>query len=437
MRVLGWILILAGLILAAYLINGYMKTDLVPEIWGFRGKVRELYLDAIGIHIFVSAILIASGLLALFSSSDESKNEQGESEVQNSGDAEKKKSSSTSQDKKLKNFSGERSLDNDAYKLALIEDYKITRHEVLQKFVCNSRIFNTIDAALEYAAKKDIKAQSESDSKNDVSEQQLTEKNEKKNIENQISNSSDATSSSSSRGSKLRKIVIALFATAITLTVLVFALISIMPGEKTQVAKAVETKKSIHDVEISSTSFTFSGARLGGKVKEYMHGDRVERNGKAHFFTRNNAELRYPIDKDIPLEQQGLNQEITVISFSCDDSTFGKSTGPAKIDDISCDTTAEQLSRKNWKKLCWISDGTPLNMPITYFLYHKNNARIKVDGTQTEGLKLFYLELVSKKVTESDNYRKSYIDCEKLENLREKAKELGFSSVREMQAKSE
>lgn len=54
-----------------------------------------------------------------------------------------------------KNFIGERNLTNDAYKLFLLEKYAIKKNDVLEKFICENRIFDTVDLAIEFAANKE------------------------------------------------------------------------------------------------------------------------------------------------------------------------------------------------------------------------------------------------------------------------------------------
>ena len=50
-------------------------------------------------------------------------------------------------------FQGERDLDNDAYKIWLVEHFKIARNDALNALVCESSLFPTIEAALLHADK--------------------------------------------------------------------------------------------------------------------------------------------------------------------------------------------------------------------------------------------------------------------------------------------
>ncbi len=58
-------------------------------------------------------------------------------------------------EKKKNTFIGEKSLANDAYKIYLLDFYSITKNDVLSKFICDEKIFESVDDALEYAHEKD------------------------------------------------------------------------------------------------------------------------------------------------------------------------------------------------------------------------------------------------------------------------------------------
>lgn len=68
---------------------------------------------------------------------------------------------------KLNNlFNGERKIENDKYKIYLVDKYKIKKNDVLNQYVCEERLFATVDEALAHASfideekhKKDIEAQ--------------------------------------------------------------------------------------------------------------------------------------------------------------------------------------------------------------------------------------------------------------------------------------
>jgi hypothetical protein len=59
---------------------------------------------------------------------------------------------------KLGEFQGERTVFSNSYKLFLIKTFQIQRNDVLQKFVCDDRLFDTVDEALKYAAQLEQKA---------------------------------------------------------------------------------------------------------------------------------------------------------------------------------------------------------------------------------------------------------------------------------------
>ncbi len=48
-------------------------------------------------------------------------------------------------------FNGDRSLNNDSYKLYLAKHYNIEKNAALDKFVCNDKLFNNVDDSLTYA----------------------------------------------------------------------------------------------------------------------------------------------------------------------------------------------------------------------------------------------------------------------------------------------
>lgn len=66
--------------------------------------------------------------------------------------------------KNIKINSSERNIDNDSYKLYLVEKYKISRNEILNKFVLVNKLYQNLDEVLIAAHEKD-KIESESDDK--------------------------------------------------------------------------------------------------------------------------------------------------------------------------------------------------------------------------------------------------------------------------------
>lgn len=58
-------------------------------------------------------------------------------------------------------FNGRRDLENDAYKLFLIRTYNPKKIEALDKFECDERIFDSVEAAIEHADERYRSAQSE------------------------------------------------------------------------------------------------------------------------------------------------------------------------------------------------------------------------------------------------------------------------------------
>jgi len=60
-------------------------------------------------------------------------------------------SNSQNSNTELKEFSGERLLENDAYKIFLSKKYSIKRNDLFNKFEANEKLFDTLDDALNYA----------------------------------------------------------------------------------------------------------------------------------------------------------------------------------------------------------------------------------------------------------------------------------------------
>lgn len=52
-------------------------------------------------------------------------------------------------------FSGEKVLANDSYKIYLVKKYKIEKNDVLGKFICSERLFDSIDEALTFAGSQE------------------------------------------------------------------------------------------------------------------------------------------------------------------------------------------------------------------------------------------------------------------------------------------
>lgn len=70
----------------------------------------------------------------------------------------------------------ERSIDNDAYKLHLIEKYKITKNEVLNQFVLSSKIYETIGDVLNAAHNIEMQESMAAEEKLRTSTEKISEK---------------------------------------------------------------------------------------------------------------------------------------------------------------------------------------------------------------------------------------------------------------------
>lgn len=69
--------------------------------------------------------------------------------------------------------SSERNIDNDAYKLYLIEKYKIVKNEVLNQFVLNSKIYETIGDVLNTAHNIELQESMEAEEKLRMSSEKI------------------------------------------------------------------------------------------------------------------------------------------------------------------------------------------------------------------------------------------------------------------------
>ena len=54
-------------------------------------------------------------------------------------------------------FDKEKHISRDAYIIYLIKKYSIEKNDVLSKFICNNKLFSSLDDALDYAANEEIR----------------------------------------------------------------------------------------------------------------------------------------------------------------------------------------------------------------------------------------------------------------------------------------
>jgi hypothetical protein len=64
------------------------------------------------------------------------------------------------EEEKLKEvkYAGVQTLSNDSYKIYLTKKYNIEKNDVLSKFICSDKLFDTVDDALTYAMQIDAKS---------------------------------------------------------------------------------------------------------------------------------------------------------------------------------------------------------------------------------------------------------------------------------------
>ena len=104
-----------------------------------------------------------------------------------------------------------------------------------------------------------------------------------------------------------------------------------------------DKQTSTERYETKSRSTEFCGAKLGGKVKDFMFGEPLEMDGGPYFFTKNKAQLSYFLDDGVDPVKNGSLGKITAITFECREGLFPQSTGQASIDGVSCESSISKL----------------------------------------------------------------------------------------------
>ena len=72
-------------------------------------------------------------------------------EGSNSGDSQEKLKQEDPLEKSTNSSRPERDLTRDAYKIWLVENYEVKKNDVFEKYICNEKLFETLDEALAYA----------------------------------------------------------------------------------------------------------------------------------------------------------------------------------------------------------------------------------------------------------------------------------------------
>lgn len=139
MRTIGFVLTGVGLIWLMYAVR--LDTSIPVSALSSRQVVNISLLSRRNTHLLLGALATLSGvlLIGLGSIRHESLNYQGRNaNCPETGTA-------------FPDPPCARDLDRDAYKIWLVSKYAIARHEVLGKYVCESRMFSSVEEALAHA----------------------------------------------------------------------------------------------------------------------------------------------------------------------------------------------------------------------------------------------------------------------------------------------
>jgi hypothetical protein len=91
--------------------------------------------------LIVSALIFVSGIFLILSGSKEE--ERMQSQISNN----------SPQNVVAAKFKGNKDLNNDSYKLYLVDEFNINKNPVLDKFSCNDKAFDSLELALKYGTK--------------------------------------------------------------------------------------------------------------------------------------------------------------------------------------------------------------------------------------------------------------------------------------------
>ena len=327
-----------------------------------------------------------------------------------------------------KTFIGERIITNDKYKLYLVDKYFIKKNEVLNQYICNEKLFTSVDEALEHAASVEEVKIKEIIANELLRNQKEQERNaaiallEKKEQEhNAAAAESLRIEKKKAEEIELQK-QIAWKASAPKRRRIFIAILLV--SSSSALWWYFTSQKEIH---IKSNSIEFSGAKLGGKIKDYKFGDQLEIDGGPYFFTKNGALLSYQVDEKIDDKwKHASDGNITGITFECEDSVFGRSIGDASIDGFSCSSSTSELLSNGWKKLCSVYDFNSFAEPLKG-LYLKNNAFFQDKPSKNSLPKISSFGL-----RPNLNSNSAYQECASVEKLKIKAKKEGYKSLGDM-----
>lgn len=151
-RIVGIILAIIGLIGAYYYIGGYFQLkNQFGNVFGVADETLKTYWPMMAASI---AVLLLGAFL-IFKGDEQPK-------ISNNTYSTPIQASIAT----LNNFDGNKSLENDSYKIYLVKKYGIEKNEALGKIICQGKLFQDTEQALQHAAELDGAISYQSNSSN-------------------------------------------------------------------------------------------------------------------------------------------------------------------------------------------------------------------------------------------------------------------------------
>ena len=151
-RIAGIILAIIGLIGAYYYIGGYLQLkNQFGNVFGVADETLKTYWPMMAASI---AVLLLGAFL-IFKGDEQPK-------INNNTYSTPIQATSAT----LNNFDGNKSLENDSYRIYLVKKYGIEKNEALGKIICQGKLFQDTEQALQYASELDGAISYQSNSSN-------------------------------------------------------------------------------------------------------------------------------------------------------------------------------------------------------------------------------------------------------------------------------
>jgi len=163
MKLIGMIVAAISALCLALALN--MSTTVTTPVQNLGGiKIPSLTVHNIGLmqdqknYITASTVFLVIGVVLYLLGLKNDSNEQIENNILGSAPKREGLNNYAQQNLETENFAGEKTLSNDAYKLYLLDAYEIKKNDLLNKFVCKEKIFDTLDDAILFADDAEIKS---------------------------------------------------------------------------------------------------------------------------------------------------------------------------------------------------------------------------------------------------------------------------------------